>query len=406
MARPIALIGVPTDRFVATVREYQPRSLVSECPGVCPGWVDKLVASGCTMDFERLVIQAGRHFADSLNLAVVPNSTTRRQDATRLAWVLLAMLQPTVANRRLEVVEIPDSDIARLTSEIIGVGACLELLRSSGIIDARTLQKETRFGRFDYTATGRNGAGSIAIEAKGTFRERSLQGHRQSFKGKLKAEGLLRKASGRGYSRAIGVIFSTWCAGLPRREDFELLDPEGEEDDCFESAVRRTIRFYARRYDEIAGIKRAAESLWRLAVFPQLFDKSAPLTDFLGSSPKLPGRFSRISLTLRHEGHEQVFWGTVWDASVMPYPFRLPEDAKETGLPIAYTGIDRRVIDFLRIRDFKSLLALDCVEGLYALSAKSEKIGRILTDGFGVVQGWFSKFPSLQHDVEFVADLS
>ena len=48
---------------------------------------------------------------------------------------------PHVSNDLLWVENPNDKDIKRLCSEILGVGAALELLISSGVVDGRTIKK-------------------------------------------------------------------------------------------------------------------------------------------------------------------------------------------------------------------------------------------------------------------------
>ena len=264
----IALRGVPADAFKNTVAEYAPRSLIPACPGDKPKWMTGLISSGCELCLGPMVIEAGRHYADSINLDVFPESHTPRQAAAELAWQQIAMLRPEVKNRRLVVKLNVDPDIRRTTSELLGVGASLSLLDKAGAIDARTIEKMS--ARFDYEARDRDGNGPVSIEAKGTFESSSTQNHRESFVGKLKA--LMETGAIRGYSRAIGAIFSTWSTEAPDGVDFELMDPPGTGAGGADEAMRAIIRFYARRFDEVTGLYKAADSLWKLAHYEDLIE--------------------------------------------------------------------------------------------------------------------------------------
>ncbi len=56
----------------------------------------QLLSAGAEMDFNLMLIQAGRHFATSMNPSVFKGSGPKREKATELAWYLIAMLEPSV----------------------------------------------------------------------------------------------------------------------------------------------------------------------------------------------------------------------------------------------------------------------------------------------------------------------
>src|SRR5690606_37022131 len=108
-------------------------------------------------------------FSDRVNRGIFNSDLTQRQAAAAIAWMLISMVRPEVTDEQLFVRDPRDADIKRLCSEILGVGAALEVLRSSRIIDGRTIRK---IGEgFDFQAFGRLGVGNIFIEAKGTFND-------------------------------------------------------------------------------------------------------------------------------------------------------------------------------------------------------------------------------------------
>ena len=113
--------------------------------------------------------------ADILRMESIATSLARPQLEGRLRQQLHGPLYPWpfpfVLNDQLVVVDPIDSDIKRLCSEVLGVGFALELLRSRGVVDGRTIRKLG--ARFDYEAFGSNGGARVRIEAKGTFSDAS-----------------------------------------------------------------------------------------------------------------------------------------------------------------------------------------------------------------------------------------
>ena len=62
------------------------------------------------MSLAGVMVQAGRHFADSLNMEVFSGNATRRQEATKLAWMLVAMIRPELNEEFLEINDPGDGD--------------------------------------------------------------------------------------------------------------------------------------------------------------------------------------------------------------------------------------------------------------------------------------------------------
>ncbi len=118
------------------------------------------------------------------------------------------MVSPYFENKLLWVEDPEDQDIKRLCSEILGVGAGLQLLVQNGVIEGRTIRKISE--RFDFRAKSVIDRKRVYIEAKGTFNGVSIGEHRASFSRKLTEPGLFTATRPRGYARAIGIVFSTW----------------------------------------------------------------------------------------------------------------------------------------------------------------------------------------------------
>lgn len=232
--------SIPAESFNVIARKNATNRIARRCPVSDPNWLTSLLAGGCALQLEDVVLQAGRHFSDRVNRQIFSSSSSRRQAATAIAWTILSLVAPSVTNSQLFVSDPLDGDIKRLCSEVLGVGMALEILRKRGVIDGRTITKLAE--SFDYEANGRNGGGRIKIEAKGTFNDASTSGHRTSIWNKINGASLPR-----GYNSVIGIIASLWTVGEVRDFDVEICDPEQQPESNFEAAVREIIRFYARR---------------------------------------------------------------------------------------------------------------------------------------------------------------
>ncbi|BDU71565.1 hypothetical protein METEAL_07390 [Mesoterricola silvestris] len=394
------LKGIPQKSFAVQVNEYQPSRKMPRCPRSTPPWVQNLTANGTRMNLESIVIQAGRHFSDSLHMEVFSGSATRRQEATKLAWILISMLGPRVVDDRLVVEALTDPDVRRFATEIIGVGVSLELLRQEGIIDARTVRKQSH--RFDFEANGCNGAGKILIEAKGTTKLASIDKHRTSFCGKLNSLGLFKRGSNRGYSRAIGIVFSTWTSAEDRKYDIELLDPEWTPEPKFEEAIRKIIQYYSRRLDETAGLMEGAKLLWTLSESERLFNPDSSLHDVFGH-PRHEGKFlspfRRSKFTFKVGDIKTTYWGSFWDGGAVPCPLDLDARLKNE-IRYAYTGIDKNIFNFIRDRKFEELLNYHLRDQLLQVNSEDGLKAFFVTSSDGVIQGWMNKIPE---DLEYSA---
>lgn len=369
------------------------------CPAPEPKWIGELLKAERKLQFEDVVLQAGRHFSDKVNLKISSPGTTKRQLATGIAWAILSMIRPYVKQDRLYVIDPIDKDVKRLCSEVLGVGVALEFLTRHCGVDGRTIRKigsrpstkpATAAERFDYEAFGINGGQLILIEAKGTFSNAYSTGHRSSIADKIQNLGLPR-----GYDRAIGIICSTWVFGEKRLFDVQICDPEREPEDRSQEAVREVIRFYAKRFDEAVGRPDGTRLLYRIAEHENLFDRdvSLPELEELHPDPRKPVTavwHNRVEL--KHDGLANQYWGNFWLPDKLPIPLQLnvpshleahskPEDFK------AFMGIDRRIFDLIHKRDFGGLLSYRAdSEGLW--HSEAEEFAAVFhVDTYGVVRG-------------------
>lgn len=295
-----------------------------------------------------MIDHAGSHFID-INQNAFSGGANSGELAAALAWAIISMIKPSVKNDLLIIGGSKDADTSRLCSEIFGVGAGLHLLSAAGVIDFRSISK---LGKdFDYEAFSPSGK-KLLIEAKGTFEAASLSKHRSSFKKKLKNLGLLAPGALRGYSYAIGVIFSTWSVSK-RKFEVELLDPEYPGEEFREDHIRSVIRFYARRIGEDLKNQIGAQRLFDLSESPHLFAGEEPLFKKLGSDRHESRAFLRTTLRFRRRGVIQEFLGGFWESRVVPYSLRGDEFGH---LPVAFVGFDRAILQFIRTRRFDELL--------------------------------------------------
>ncbi len=390
----IILAPILDAQFSVSVREYPARLLARRCPGPAPTWVAQLVANGLQMSLRSLMIQAGRHFSDRVNQHIFSSAVTRRQGASAIAWSLIAMVQPYTQQDRLLVIDPGDSDIKRLCSEILGVGAALELLRLKRVIDGRTIGKTLQpspTDRFDFTANGLSGFGRIYIEAKGTFNGVSVQQHRKSFTEKLTQQGLITKGKPRGYDRAVGITFSTWTE-VDREWDVELLDPEREPQNRTEEAIREAIRFYARRFDEAVGKPEAAEMLFALASSSRLFRGEEPGLVALGTHERHSRYLTRSSLKIRMGNLTRTFLGGFWEPRALPVPLAIP-NRENIDYKVAYVGIDGTVIDYIRERRFQELLDYRGGEDQLFEMRDNKFVGHFQLDAYGILRGLMNEEP-------------
>src|SRR5216684_2938821 len=263
--------SIPAEPFDVVARKNATNRIARRCPVTDPNWLTTLLADGCALQLEDVILQAGRHFSDRVNRQIFTSNPSRRQAATAIAWTILSLVAPSVTSSQLFVSDPLDGDIKGLCSEVLGIGMALEILRKCAVIDGRTIAKLA--GSFDYEANGRDGGGRIKIEAKGTFNDASTSAHRTSIWKKINNASLPR-----GYDSAIGIITSLWTVGQVRDFDVEICDPERQPENHLEAAVREIICFYARRFDESAAIPEGTDLLFSVAKNPRLFDKrSGPI---------------------------------------------------------------------------------------------------------------------------------
>jgi hypothetical protein len=373
---------IPSATFSPIVRKNITNRPLRRCPVPDPDWLTSLLTPGsCSMQLADVLVQAGRHFADRVNPDAFAPGFTTRQVATAMAWTIISLISPKVASNQLVVEDPMDGDIKRLCSEILGVGMSLEVLRKKKVIDGRTIRKIS--AGFDFDAIERGGGGRVLIEAKGTFRDATTSDHRTSIYNKIINEGLPR-----GYSRAIGVITSLWTSTDMREFDVEVCDPEEPAESHFEQAVREIIRFYARRFEEAVAIPQGVELLFHAASSPDLLDKTkpSPLPDATPNRGRLIDPLRHNTLRLNRAGLVQEFWGRFWEARKLPIPLPFPN--RNEAIPLeAFIGIDSSIFQFIRDRDFRSLLSYETNDdGLW--EARGEDFTAVFhVDSYGVVTG-------------------
>ena len=382
--------NAPPLRFKVSARENASDKASYPCTETPPNWVSALLAKPAKMSLPSLVFQAGRHFSDRLNANVFTGTSTRREKAAALAWVIIAMVNPYVENELLWVENPKDQDISRLCSEILGVGGALELLISAGVVDGRTIRK--RSTDFDFDANSLGGSSRVFIEAKGTFNGGAASGQRDSFRKKLDTPGIITSIYPRSYGRAVGIIFSIWSKEkeAKRRADVELLDPEHDAEDTFEEAVREVIRFYARALDEVIGKEQGAQLLFAIAESENLFDQGYSVPIDIDSSGRFPIEFHRSTIRLIFPSDQRTYLGSFWESRVVPPLFKEIEDQR---YGIAYTGTDRFVYDAIRGRQFKELLAFANKNDRVLHVRQQDFHGHFVLDRYGVLRGWMNRVP-------------
>jgi hypothetical protein len=309
-----------------------------------------LRANGTTLSLDAVWRQAGRHFGDSLEPVVLGFNGTSRQLATETAWRLVSMLRPVVTGRQLALVKPNDQDIQRLSGEILGVGAGLELLRRIGAIDGRTLKKIS--GRFDFEAYAPGGAARLRIELKGTLNAASRKEHRKSIQAKINF-GKNKPRKTRSYDRWIGVVFLGWTAGAHSGVDFEVADPPGRASADPEDALASAAAFYARTF-ELVGVA-GAERFWEFSRRPRML---AAARKALFRVHGVASPFSRVSITMRFaDGTELDFGGSFWRSASVPF-MRDEIQAASVVLDYCFVGVDRRVAEAMASDEPLTLLSM------------------------------------------------
>jgi hypothetical protein len=326
--------------FSASVYEYRPKSATAPKCKSRPAWVKQLKANGTALSLDAIWRQAGRHFADSLDPEVVGFAGSARRLATETAWRLVSMMRPTIdaTTNVLELVRPGDLDVQRLAMEILGVGGSLELLRSVGAIDARTLRKLA--GRFDFEAYSRGGDKRIWIEAKGSFDSpSSRQKARKSIQSKINF-GKKKQRKTRSYDQRLGVIMLGWPAGVQRGDDFEIADPYGEAGGDPEDALAAVSAFYARTF-QLVGVQ-GAERFWEFSRTPNM-TRDARRALFQTDRRAAVSAFSRVSVAVIFDDVTIEFGGSFWMTSAVPFK-RDENEPAEASLDYCYVGVDKSVV--------------------------------------------------------------
>lgn len=373
-----------------SVQEYPSKLANRRCPGNAPGWVIDAVDNGLEMCLGSLLFQSGLHFARKLNPSVMTGSATKRQKAMALAWAIFSMVSPYIKNDQLWVKNVDDLDVKRLCSEILGVGAALQMLVQCEVVDGRTLCKLG--GRFDFQAKSPVDRKDVYIEAKGTMNGASLGKHRASFSNKLTTPGVITVANPRGYSRAIGVIFSIWTDDVVQRgADVELLDPEYGSEQAFEEMVREVIAFYATVLDEAVGKPGGANELMAISKSPELFRKDSEAPIDINVSGRFPLKFQSSTLRLKAETTVRTFMGTFWESGAVHLEAMNPLSHRE--YPYQYVGIDREVFISIQKRNFELLLKLTRYEEKIIELRSPSLNGVLYLDRYGVLRAWLDRLP-------------
>jgi hypothetical protein len=375
-----------------SVQEYQSKFATRRCPGLSPEWVIDAVEDGLEMNLGSLLFQSGLHFARRLNPTVVTGSATERQKAMALAWAICSMVSPYIKDDQFWVKNVDDLDVKRLCSEVLGVGAALQTLVQCEVVDGRTLWKLG--GRFDFRAKSPVDRKDVYIEAKGTMNGASLDKHRASFSEKLTAPGVITAAHPRGYSRAIGVIFSIWTDDVTQRgADVELLDPERGSEPAFEEMVREVIAFYATVLDEAVGKPGGASELLEVSKSSDLFSKDSEAPIDINVSGRFPINFHSSTLRLKTQTTDRTFMGTFWEPQAVHLEAIDPLLHRE--YPYQYVGIDREVLISIQERNFEVLLKMrNGKERIIELRSRSVS-GVLYLDRYGVLRAWLDRVPEV-----------
>lgn len=373
------------------MQEYQSRLAARRCPGLSPEWVVDAVDDGLEMTLGSLLFQAGLHFARKLNPTVVTGSATERQKALGLAWAIFSMVSPYIEDDQLWVKNVGDLDVKRLCSEILGVGAALQTLIQCEVVDGRTLRKLG--GRFDFQAKSPVDRTDVYIEAKGTMNGASVDKHRASFSGKLTEPGVITTANPRGYSRAIGVIFSIWTDDVTERgADVELLDPEYDAEHDFEGMVREIIAFYATVLDEAVGKPNGANELISASRSRDLFNEDSEAPIDINLSGRFPIAFHSSTFRLKAD-IDRTFMGTFWESRAVRMESINP--LLRTEYPYGYVGIDREILVSIQNRTFERLLKMrNGRERIIQLRSDLAN-GVLYLDRYGVLRAWLDRVPDV-----------
>ena len=95
--------SIPAESFSVIARKNATNRIARRCPVSDPSWLTSLLAGGCALQLEDVVLQSGRHFSDRVNRQIFSSNPSRRQAATAIAWTILSLVAPFVTNSQLFV---------------------------------------------------------------------------------------------------------------------------------------------------------------------------------------------------------------------------------------------------------------------------------------------------------------
>lgn len=307
------LKGAPSGDFVVDVRRYLPRGL-GPCPE--PQWLKTLLKDGSKLDFHSLIRQCGRHFELSIRRDVYLDNKqlTRRQRAVELAWYIVSMLEPAIDPvQTLTFQKISDPDIRRIASEILGVGAGIQLLRTTADLDLRTVKKIS--SDFDFEGRLGLGAGRTLLEFKGAFSSGSASSHKNSIKKKLSRKyGASKKRS---YSSTVCTIFYAWSDDEKRGADFQIVDPPGEGERGHDREHQASILDFFARQTSLGGLDRGAKLLDRVAAGIRSGEGSSSFRQLLGAPNRRNWQPLGLARVSQNVGG-QIYVGSYWRAEYLP----------------------------------------------------------------------------------------
>jgi hypothetical protein len=248
-------------------------------------------------------------------------------------------------------------------------------------------------GRFDFQAKSPVDRTDVYIEAKGTMNGASVDKHRASFSGKLTEPGVITTANPRGYSRAIGVIFSIWTDDVTERgADVELLDPEYDAEHDFEGMVREIIAFYATVLDEAVGKPNGANELISASRSRDLFNEDSEAPIDINLSGRFPIAFHSSTFRLKAD-IDRTFMGTFWESRAVRMESINP--LLPTEYPYGYVGIDREILVSIQNRTFERLLKMrNGRERIIQLRSDLAN-GVLYLDRYGVLRAWLDRVPDV-----------
>lgn len=135
MAKPF---GLKDFQFTATVRIHNKK----RCSLLPSWWANKhSVSQEFNLSFENVILSAGIQFANSLNRTLLRRNQTARQRAADIAWAIISCSKPRLIGSGLIFEHVPDQDIIKLVSELVSVGAGIELMCEAKVIRSNSIKK-------------------------------------------------------------------------------------------------------------------------------------------------------------------------------------------------------------------------------------------------------------------------